>query len=204
MGGGWGAVSKAKPTEKRATKQHNRDWIKIRNEYISTDIGLRGLAEKHNIPLTTLRDRSRREGWVAMRDEQHLEIAQKTAQKTAEIVAKEEAGRVSRLLRIADRLMDKTERALDELDQLTVKRTEKVKTSVSAKDDDGKPIRREVEREIVDLQTVQAIIDRKGLQQIANSAKAIKDILSATEAENDSGSLDDLIAALREIGGGGE
>lgn len=204
MGGGWGAVSKAKPTEKRATKQHNRDWIKIRNEYISTDIGLRGLAEKHNIPLTTLRDRSRREGWVAMRDEQHHEIAQKTAQKTAEIVAKDEAGRVSRLLRIADRLMDKTERALDELDQLTVKRTEKVKTSVSAKDDDGKPIRREVEREIVDLQTMQTIIDRKGLQQIANSAKAIKDILSATEAENDSGSLDDLIAALREIGGGGE
>lgn len=204
MGGGWGAVSKAKPTEKRATKQHNRDWIKIRNEYISTDIGLRGLAEKHNIPLTTLRDRSRREGWVAMRDEQHHEIAQKTAQKTAEIVAEDEAGRVSRLLRIADRLMDKTERALDELDQLTVKHTEKVKTSAYAEDDDGKPIRREVEREIVDLQTVQAIIDRKGLQQIANSAKAIKDILSATEAENDSGSLDDLIAALREIGGGGE
>lgn len=196
-------MSKAKPTGKKAGKPV-RDWIAIRNEYTSTDIGLRGLAEKHNIPLTTLRDRSRREGWVAMRDEQHHEIAQKTAQKTAEIVAKDEAGRVSRLLRIADRLMDKTERALDELDQLTVKRTEKVKTSVSAKDDDGKPIRREVEREIVDLQTVQAIIDRKGLQQIANSAKAIKDILSATEAENDSGSLDDLIAALREIGGGGE
>ena len=204
MGGGWGAVSKAKPTEKRATKQHNRDWIKIRNEYISTDIGLRGLAEKHNIPLTTLRDRSRREGWVAMRDEQHHEIAQKTAQKTAEIVAKDEAGRVSRLLRIADRLMDKTERALDELDRLAVKHTEKVKTTAIVEDDDGKPIRQEVEREIVDLQTVQAIIDRKGLQQIANSAKAIKDILSATEAENDSGSLDDLIAALREIGGGGE
>lgn len=194
-------MSKAKPTGKKAVKPV-RDWIAIRNEYTSTDIGLRGLAEKHNIPLTTLRDRSRREGWVAMRDEQHHEIAQKTAQKTAEIVAKDEAGRVSRLLRIADRLMDKTERALDELDQLAVKHTEKVKTTVTAKDDDGKPIRQEVEREIVDLQTVQAIIDRKGLQQIANSAKAIKDILSAAEAENDSGSLDDLIAALREIGGG--
>lgn len=194
-------MSKAKPTGKKAGKPV-RDWIRIRNEYISTDIGLRGLAEKHNIPLTTLRDRSRREGWVAMRDEQHHEIAQKTAQKTAEIVAKDEAGRVSRLLSIADRLMDKTERALDELDQLAVKHTEKVKTTVTAKDDDGKPIRQEVEREIVDLQTVQAIIDRKGLQQIANSAKAIKDILTATADENDSGSLDDLIAALREIGGG--
>lgn len=194
-------MSKSKATGKKAGKPV-RDWIRIRNEYISTDIGLRGLAEKHNIPLTTLRDRSRREGWVAMRDEQHHEIAQKTAQKTAEIVAKDEAGRVSRLLRIADRLMDKTERALDELDQLAVKHTEKVKTTVTAKDDGGKPIRQEVEREIVDLQTVQAIIDRKGLQQIANSAKAIKDILTATADENDSGSLDDLIAALREIGGG--
>ena len=87
-------MSKAKPTSKKAGKPV-RDWIRIRNEYISTDIGLRGLAEKHNIPLTTLRDRSRREGWVAMRDEQHHEIAQKTAQKTAEIVARGEAGRVA-------------------------------------------------------------------------------------------------------------
>lgn len=194
-------MSKAKPTSKKAGKPV-RDWIRIRNEYISTDIGLRGLAEKHNIPLTTLRDRSRREGWVAMRDEQHHEIAQKTAQKTAEIVAKDEAGRVARLLRIADQLMDKTERALKELDQQAVKHVEKVKTSISEEDDDGKPIRREVEREIVSLETINSIVDRRGLQQIANSAKAIKDILSATEAENDSGSLDDLIAALREIGGG--
>ncbi len=194
-------MSKAKPTGKKARKPV-RDWIAIRNEYISTDIGLRGLAEKHNIPLTTLRDRSRREGWVAMRDEQHHEIAQKTAQKTAEIVAKDEAGRVARLLRIADQLMDKTEQALKELDQQAVKHVEKVKTSFSEMDDDGKPIRREVECETVNLETINSIVDRRGLQQIANGAKAIKDILSATEAENDSGSLDDLIAALREIGGG--
>lgn len=98
--------------------------------------------------------------------------------------------------------MDKTERALKELDQQAVKHVEKVKTCISEKDDDGKPIRREVEREIVSLETINSIVDRRGLQQIANSAKAIKDILSAAEAENDSGSLDDLIAALREIGGG--
>ena len=97
--------------------------------------------------------------------------------------------------------MDKTEQALGELDQQAVKHVEKVKTSTSERDDDGKPIRREVEYETVKLETINSIVDRRGLQQIANSAKAIKDILSATEAENDSGSLDDLIAALREIGG---
>lgn len=203
MGGGWGAVSKAKPTGKKTGKPV-RDWIAIRNEYASTDISTRELADKYEIPYNTVRDRSLRENWAEFRTEQRSNIGAKTAQETAKAVAKDEAGRVARLLRIADQLMDKTEQALKELDQQAVKHVEKVKTSISEKDDDGQPIRREVEREIVSLETIDSIVDRRGLQQIANSAKAIKDILSATEVENDSGSLDDLIAALREIGGGGE
>ena len=195
-------MSKAKPTGKKAGKPV-RDWIAIRNEYASTDISTRALAEKYGIPYNTIKDRAKREKWVEIRDEQHSTIAAETAQKTAQAVAEGEAGRVARLLRIADQLMDKTEQALKELDQQAVKHVKKVKTSISEKDDNGKPIRREVEREIVDLETIDSIVDRRGLQQIANSAKAIKDILSATEAENDSGSLDELIAALREIGGGG-
>ena len=200
MGGGWGAVIKAKPTGKKAGKPV-RDWIAIRNEYASTDISTRELAEKYGISYNTVKDRASREKWAEMRDDQHRKITAKTQQETAKVVAKDEAGRVARLLRIADRLMDKTEQALGELDQQAVKHVEKVKTSISERDYDGKPIRREVEREIVSLETMGSIVDRRGLQQIANSAKAIKDILSATEAENDSGSLDDLIAALREIGG---
>ena len=194
-------MSKAKPTGKKAGKPV-RDWIAIRNEYASTDISTRELAEKYGISYNTVKDRASREKWAEMRDDQHRKITAKTQQETAKVVAKDEAGRVARLLRIADRLMDKTEQALGELDQQAVKHVEKVKTSISERDDDGKPIRREVEREIVSLETIDSIVDRRGLQQIANSAKAIKDILSATEAENDSGSLDDLIAALREIGGG--
>lgn len=193
-------MSKAKPTGKKAGKPV-RDWIAIRNEYASTDISTRELAEKYGISYNTVKDRASREKWAEMRDDQHRKITAKTQQETAKVVAKDEAGRVARLLRIADRLMDKTEQALGELDQQAVKHVEKVKTSISERDDDGKPIRREVEREIVSLETMGSIVDRRGLQQIANSAKAIKDILSATEAENDSGSLDDLIAALREIGG---
>lgn len=194
-------MSKAKQPGKKAGKPV-RDWIRIRNEYASTDISMRALAEKYGISYNTMKDRASREKWAEMRDDQHRKITAKTQQETAKTVAKDEAGRVARLLRIADQLMDKTEQALKELDQQAVKHVEKVKTSVSAKDDDGKPIRREVEREIVNLETMNSIIDRRGLQQIANSAKAIKDILTATEAENDTGSLDELIAALREIGGG--
>ena len=194
-------MSKAKQPSKKAGKPV-RDWIAIRNEYASTDISTRELAGKYGISYNTMKDRASREKWAEMRDDQHRKITAKTQQETAKVVAKDEAGRGARLLRIADRLMDKTEQALDELDQQAVKHVEKVKTSISEKDDDGKPIRREVEREIVDLDTIKSIVDRRGLQQVANSAKAIKDILTATEAENDTGSLDELIAALREIGGG--
>ena len=191
-------MSKAKAPKKKAV----RDWIAIRNEYASTDISTRALAEKYGIPYNTIKDRAKREKWVVIRDEQHSKIAAETAQKTAQVVAEGEAGRVARLLRIADQLMDRTEQALAELDQQAVRYKETVKTSATTHDEEGRPVKTETAREIVNVETINAIVDRKGLQQIATSAKAIKDILTATADDSDSGSLDDLIAALREIGGG--
>ena len=98
--------------------------------------------------------------------------------------------------------MDRTEQALAELSQQAVRYKETVKTSATTHDEEGRPVKTETAREIVNVETINAIVDRKGLQQIATSAKAIKDILTATADDSDSGSLDDLIAALREIGGG--
>ena len=191
-------MSKAKAPKKKAV----RDWIAIRNEYASTDISTRALAEKYGIPYNTIKDRAQREKWVEIRDEQHSKIAAETAQKTAQVVAEGEAGRVARLLRIADQLMDRTEQALAELSQQAVRYKETVKTSATTQDEEGRPVKTETAREVVNVETINAIVDRKGLQQIATSAKAIKDILTATADDSDSGSLDDLIAALREIGGG--
>lgn len=98
--------------------------------------------------------------------------------------------------------MDRTEQALAELSQQAVRYKETVKTSATTQDEEGRPVKTETAREVVNVETINAIVDRKGLQQIATSAKAIKDILTATADDSDSGSLDDLIAALREIGGG--
>ena len=79
---------------------------------------------------------------------------------------------------------------------------ETIKTSATTHDEEGRQVKTETAREVVNVETINAIVDRKGLQQIATSAKAIKDILTTTADDSDSGSLDDLIAALREIGGG--
>ena len=65
------------------------DWIKIRNEYISSQISQRKLAEKYNISYSTLKDRSRREKWADSKKIVHCKIAAKTEQKTIEKSAEE-------------------------------------------------------------------------------------------------------------------
>ena len=45
----------------------NRDWTAIASEYITTNISLTQLSEKHDIPLRTIKERSKRENWVEKR-----------------------------------------------------------------------------------------------------------------------------------------
>lgn len=42
-------------------------WDDIKTEYITTDIGTRPLAEKHNVSYSTLRKRAEREKWAQKR-----------------------------------------------------------------------------------------------------------------------------------------
>jgi hypothetical protein len=47
------------------------NWLKIRNEYIMTDIAQRPLAQKYNIGYSTLAQRATKENWAELR-KQHL------------------------------------------------------------------------------------------------------------------------------------
>lgn len=60
------------------------DWVAIRAEYEAGGISQRDLAAKHNVPYPTLRDRSKREGWAASRDEIRSEVIAKTSQRIVE------------------------------------------------------------------------------------------------------------------------
>lgn len=53
------------------------DWIRIRNEYITGDMGLRTLAAARGVSFNTMKDKAKREGWSASRAEyrQSLGIA---------------------------------------------------------------------------------------------------------------------------------
>lgn len=171
------------------------DWIAVKNEYINGNDGYRKLAEKYGIPFGTLRARAQKEKWPKLREKQRHRISTKTAQKTAEAIARQEANRVARIHAASDELLLRIEQAIQELDQAQVSHKKKTKT-VEYKDKRaaGKPTK-EVVTEVEDLVTVPSIIDRKGLQQVAMALKAVFDIAEADETQED---LEDdgLLAAL--------
>ncbi len=187
---------------KKKVTGKDRDWIAIRNEYTSTGCSLRDLCKKYSIPFSTIRDRSRREEWTKLKTEQRHIIEAETARKTADRISDENADRTARLLNIADRLMDRVEQALDELDRAEVRHKATVRTIVDSKDPETKQKQRvETSKETIDLDIRDAPVDRLGLQQIATAAKSVKEILATAQGTDDTGSLDDLIAALKQIGG---
>lgn len=56
----------------------DRDWIAIQQEYETGYMDSRDLAEKHEIPYPTLRDRMRRENWADNREDYRSNLVAKT------------------------------------------------------------------------------------------------------------------------------
>lgn len=161
------------------------NWTKIRNEYINGNISYRKLAEKHNIPFQTLRDRATKEGWFEKRKEQRDKINLRTEQITAEKLAEKEANRLLRISDVADKLLAKLEEATEQLDQfiITNKVRQKEVKYVSSKAGYGKPSK-EIIKEVEDKRVVKADhLDRMGLKQLASALKDLKDIQFTKEEE---------------------
>lgn len=67
------------------------NWRKIKAEYIAGGISQRALAEKYNVPLSTIAKRSKKEKWTERRkaaENKAVEkVSERTAEKTAEVAA---------------------------------------------------------------------------------------------------------------------
>jgi len=60
------------------------DWAGIRNEYITTTISQRALAEKYGVSHVTLGKRAKREGWLDARRQKDDKTKAKTIEKASE------------------------------------------------------------------------------------------------------------------------
>ena len=83
------------------------NWPALKTEYVSGNISVKRLAEKHGIPLATVRQRAGVDGWSRAKTEYRARLEHKTTQKIAGLQAKalaseyKIADELSRVLRAA-------------------------------------------------------------------------------------------------------
>ena len=148
------------------------DWQAIKTEYITTDTSYRKLAQKYGIHYKVISERGKDEGWVELRS-QHRD---KTLTKTLGKISNKQADKLARIDDLTDKLLEKLEQAITELDLQLAKHTDKTKTIEYNNDRRPDKPTREVVHEEEKLLEVKSIVDRQGLKQIASALKDIKEV----------------------------
>ena len=148
------------------------DWQAIKTEYLTTDTSYRKLAQKYGVNPTTIAKRAGKEGWQTERQHQ----ASKTLSKALAADSRKKADRLTRIQDATDRLLEKIEQAITELDIQLAKETHREKVieynNIERQDKPTKEIVHETEK----LIEFTSIIDRQGLKQIAAALKDIKEV----------------------------
>ena len=168
------------------------DWQAIKTEYITTDTSYRKLAQKHGVSYQAICHRSQEEGWIAQR-EQHTN---KTVSKAIDKISSKKADKVARIDDLADKLLEKLEQAITELDLQLYKHTDK--TNVIEYNNAQRPDKptKETIHEEEKLLEAKSIVDRQGLKQIASALKDIKEV-KMLRSELDKQEQEARIANLR-------
>lgn len=90
------------------------NWESIKTEYITTDTSYRKLGEKYGVNYKVIAERGKAEGWSQMRS-QHKD---KTLTKIIETIEGKKVDRAERLQSVTDKLLDKVELLLDDLERV--------------------------------------------------------------------------------------
>lgn len=149
------------------------DWKKIKAEYITSEkSSYRKLAEKYDIPLGTLQKRAKKEKWPELKKQSN----DRTVAKSITVIEEKQVDKFKRIQDITDKLLDKIEKAVDELDIHLAKKTIKIKEiEYNNYDRPDKPTKETINEteEIIDYCS---IIDRKGVQELSAAIKNLKEV----------------------------
>lgn len=94
-------------TKKDNKKSKKRNWVKLKAEYCTTKISIRGMAKKYGIPYSTVNSRCTKEGWAKDKEEVLREIDQKVEQETIKNAAEKEIDKRVKANEIHTELYDK-------------------------------------------------------------------------------------------------
>ena len=145
------------------------DWNALKTRYASGTMSYKALAEEYGICYQTLYEHGRMEHWGEAR-KAHRE---KTVRKSLDRIGDRQAENLARVDALADELLQKLGRAIDELDLAVTRCREK------GEDESGVQWQREFE-----TAEPGGRIDRQGLRQLAASLRDLKEI-KALQSELD-------------------
>ena len=160
------------------------DWVSIKADYVSGGVSYRELAEKHGVPLGSIKRHAATEGWAANRTETEPKRYQKTVQKIIDRKSTREADRLSRLLSIGDKLAEKLEQATAELDRQLIRNKKKTRTITYGDEKaPGKPTKEIIDEDEI-LAVMPAPIDWLGVQQLSSALKNLHEVIKPYEEAN--------------------
>lgn len=103
-------------------------WDKLRLEYISSDVSIRGLEKRHGISYSMIRTRCQNEKWL----EQREELKKQAMDKSIDLISDHQAEECSRAFRLASKVMDKLEAVVDRIEPEDEGATREIKNVTSA------------------------------------------------------------------------
>ena len=87
-------------------------WEKVKYEYVTTSISLRGIQKKYGIPFNRVRDRAEAEKW----NDSRAELNQQINHKSIDLISDIKANECARAFRIANKVLDKLEEVVEKID----------------------------------------------------------------------------------------
>lgn len=145
----------------------DKEWEKIKTEYITSDISYRSLADKYGMTYTRLHTRAYEENWKEEREKFKGDLVN----KSVDLICTEQAEQIARALRIGNTMLEKIEESLNEIDIMLCKNTQTVK---GVEEIDGHLC--EVTRSTEDFTKKKVAIDRSGLKQLSAVLRDLREI----------------------------
>ena len=170
------------------------DWVKIRTEYVTTGISQRELANKYNLSLSGISKKAKAEDWVKKRESYQNRRATKVERKVIERDVEKTWTQMERLAKATDKLLEKVEIAIEQLDKVIVVETVNTVKNVKLKNGNKRVTTKSRKAKSSKV----SVLDRKGLQELSTTLKNIKDIITVTgdEEEDEGGGVIEIAAIM--------
>ena len=87
-------------------------WDKLRLEYISSDVSLRGLEKKYGVPFSQIQKKAKSGKWAEVKEE----CKSNTIRKSVDLISTHQAEECTRAFTLANKVLDKLEEVVEKID----------------------------------------------------------------------------------------